>query len=278
MSAELNRNYKSISMDGYESPYFIGYTVRDTQEYLIEARFGAISDSSSDRKRVAYVEVRVGDYERDNTLDKEGQSYGEMTLMQADVRLPVDDDMNAIRRALWLLTDQRYKEALTAYHRVKGSRVYREEDSAGAFSKEKPAVYQSEGAMPAFDKSHWETIARELSALLMTGDSVLDGSVEVTVQAEIRYQVNSEGTQLITRKNVVGIHLTATTLAEDGAVLDYGINHYAPSPEQLPSMAVLKQSAVDVREHLTALREAPTLAPLHGASDLDAQSGGRLVP
>ena len=276
MEEELSRNHQAISMEGYESPYFIGYTVRDTQESFIQARFGALTESTRERKRVAYVEVRVGDYQRDNTLDKEGQSYDEMSLMQADVRLPTDNDLPAIRRALWLLTDQRYKEALTAYHRVKGSRVYRKEDSAGAFSREEPVKHMSEGKIRLLDEKKWSGVARQLSAVLMDGEGILDGSVEITHQIEVRYQVNSEGTRLMTQKNLIGVHITASTLAEDGSVLDYGINHYAPGAEQLPNLGALTESAVEVRAHLVALRKAPTLAPYTGPAILMPRAAGVL--
>ncbi len=96
MTAELNRAYTSLGKvpvapslasagadtkggDGADTsqppataekllpPYFLSYTVRDTNFVSIRAMYGALAESSAGRTRTADVQVRVGDPKLDNT-------------------------------------------------------------------------------------------------------------------------------------------------------------------------------------------------------------------
>ena len=169
MQQELDRNQNNLKLEGFEGPYFMSYRVKDSTSEQLSARFGGIVIDSRDRVRNAYVEVRVGNYAMDNSRDKEGMSYGEMTLYQAESSLPLDEDSNAIRRALWLLTDQHYKQALTAYQRVRGASVYREGPDSGSFTREKAEVDLSQEVLPSPSLREWKVDAARWSRELVEG-------------------------------------------------------------------------------------------------------------
>lgn len=276
MSAELARNMEGLRLDGYANPYFIGYTITDHSEARIQARYGAVTERESERNRLAYVEVRVGDYSRDNTEDREGASYAEMNLAQAEIQVSLDDDENSIRTALWLLTDQRYKEALTAYHRVRGARVYRADTSAGSFTQEEAVHSKTEVKVPVFETQEWEKRLRNLSGQLAASPGIQDSWVEVTLKTDVRYQTNSEGTELLTQNTWAGFHVYVMALAEDGSLLEHGANHYARSQEGLPSQREMERIVEEVKSHLKALRKAPTLPPYTGPAILMPRAAGVL--
>src|SRR5262245_47139654 len=69
MVQELERSMKRLKLPTYESPYFIAYTVRDYDVVDMNGRLGALYTDSRTRTRQAYVEVRVGGYQFDNTAD-----------------------------------------------------------------------------------------------------------------------------------------------------------------------------------------------------------------
>ena len=152
MQQELDRNQNNLKLEGFEGPYFMSYRVKDSTSEQLSARFGGIVIDSRDRVRNAYVEVRVGNYAMDNSRDKEGMSYGEMTLYQAESSLPLDEDSNAIR-GLWLLTDQHYKQALTAYQRVRGHRCI--ERSRFGLVHSGMEVDLSQGTAPPYENGKW---------------------------------------------------------------------------------------------------------------------------
>ena len=114
MQAELSRAMARLRLKGYEAPYFIAYAVRDYQQRGVGGRFGAPVDKSSSHTRQAWAEVRVGDYEFDNTSsDRELQfDLGDSDTWDPPTEAPLDDDPTALRGTLWLLTDAKYKKAL----------------------------------------------------------------------------------------------------------------------------------------------------------------------
>src|SRR5687768_4762575 len=69
MVAELERSMARLRLPGFEAPYFVAYTVRESDTVDLSARFGAVVNDDRTRSRQAYVEVRVGDYRFDNTAD-----------------------------------------------------------------------------------------------------------------------------------------------------------------------------------------------------------------
>jgi len=75
MHSELQRALARLRLKGYEAPYFIAYSVRDYEQHAISSRFGAVVTHSSGRSRQAYVEVRVGDYQLDNTSNDREMAF-----------------------------------------------------------------------------------------------------------------------------------------------------------------------------------------------------------
>ena len=94
-------------------PYFLSYSVSDADLVSIRAQYGALVDSSSNRLRVADIQVRLGDPKLDNT---HGSHRGSAVN---SLELPLVDDRQALARTLWLATNTGYSNALDNYLRVK---------------------------------------------------------------------------------------------------------------------------------------------------------------
>src|SRR5260370_37954569 len=71
MSTELHRNQAELKLQGHEPPYFIGYQVKQGEQYEIAARYGALFQNDFNRDRKLYVQERVGSYEFDNSIGKD---------------------------------------------------------------------------------------------------------------------------------------------------------------------------------------------------------------
>ena len=218
MQQELDRNQNNLKLEGFEGPYFMSYRVKDSTSEQLSARFGGIVIDSRDRVRNAYVEVRV-EITQWTTPRQRRMSYGEMTLYQAESSLPLDEDSNAIRRALWLLTDQHYKQALTAYQRVRGASVYREGPDSGSFTREKAEVDLSQEVLPSPSLREWKVDAARWSRELVEGGEILDGTVDMSVDSEIRYFVSSDGAKIVTQKQLIGVHVYGVALTKRAIAL-----------------------------------------------------------
>ena len=73
---EVKRTMDVFRQKGNPGPYFIGYEVNDIQNVEVEASLGATRNSTSQHSRLLDIDVRVGDYQYDNTHQIRGQRGG----------------------------------------------------------------------------------------------------------------------------------------------------------------------------------------------------------
>ena len=280
MRAELDRNQKQLKLNSHEAPYFISYQVKDYDQREVSARFGAIFTDGAWRDRQVYVDVRVGNYEFDNSIDQ-GMDFSfssKGTSYVARKSAPLDDDALALRSSLWLITDEKYKAALFDYLKKKGENVYTVEDPKRphSFSREEPQSYVQKPLPFSFARERWVKLARSLSETFNAHPEIFDSEVRVTGDKVVRYFVSSEGGRIVTEENLYGLHVTAVTRADDGQLLTNSRDYYAPLESQLPAdEAVFTESKKMVKE-LLALRAAPAIDPYTGPAILEPEAAGVL--
>ena len=85
-----------------EKPYFIEYRLDDIASYEALANFGALTREETSHQRIVRVTVRIGSYAADNSSARGDGSLG---------LAPTDNNPQALRYALWLATDEAYKNA-----------------------------------------------------------------------------------------------------------------------------------------------------------------------
>ena len=198
LQSELQRNFQILKKQ--ESPaYFIAYTVHDSHSAILEASIGALQRSDESHNRFATVEVRVGDYFLDNTHPVRGDNRAPSPRV-SQIALPLTDEEKPIRLALWRATDRTFKQASEALTRVKTNVAakVKEEDPAPDFSREDPQTYNGEPASYSLDTKAWEGRLRRISAPFADDPLVFRSEVSLSVEANNRYYVNSEGSQVAT--------------------------------------------------------------------------------
>jgi predicted Zn-dependent protease len=191
---------------------------------------------------------------------------------------PLEDDPQALRTALWLLTDEKYKEALSSWFRKRARDVYRPEEPerAPSFTREPPQRHVDPPLPFSFDRARWAAVARELSALSRGHPAVFEFAVKVSADRQARWFTSSEGTALVTEEVLYGVHVQALARAEDGQLLENGRDFYARAEDGLPSLGHLRAEAKRVLEELEALRRAPVLDPYSGPAILAPEATGVL--
>ena len=280
MSAELERNQKTLKLNGHEPPYFISYQLKDDAAVELVAKYGALFQDESRHDRRLYVDVRVGSYEFDNSLDEsmdfnfslKGTSYIVPKVG------PIDDDPVALRTALWLVTDERYKAALFNYLKKKGEGVYTVEDPKrpGSFSREKAESYVQPAQQFTFDRARWLRVSRELSSRFNAVPQLFDSEVRIGAGKTVRWFVSTEGTRIVTEQTLYGFHVSAVTRAPDGQLLDDSRDFYAPVEGQMPGDVQLGKAVQEVIDELLALRAAPAVDPYTGPALLESDAAGVL--
>src|SRR5262245_55509261 len=110
---EMKRAMDVLKQKGNPALYFIGYEVIDIRSLDVDASLGALRNSSGQHSRFLDIDVRVGDYQYDDTHQIRGQRGGfGGGNFNYPVAMPLDDDLDALKSVVWLETDRRYKTAV----------------------------------------------------------------------------------------------------------------------------------------------------------------------
>src|SRR5207253_11448665 len=219
MADELERAHKSLQLRGHEAPYFVSYAVRGVDTEEIGAKYGAVFIDRHRRDKRLQVDVRVGSYQVDNTGSPEMFEFeGSESGYSAGREAPLDDDPAALRNSLWLLTDETYKKALSAFLKKKGKQVYRPDDpeTPPSFSREQPQVSVDPPATFSFDRARWNRELREQTQRLGAHPELFDSHVRVSVDHEEREFASTEGARLVTERVIYALHVQAWARAPDG--------------------------------------------------------------
>lgn len=280
MVTEMSRNQQQLKLQGHEPPYFMSYQLKDFEQHVLTARYGALFLNDSSRDRRLLVDVRVGSYEFDSSVPEE-LDYAfttKGTSFYARPDGPIDDSSLALRTSLWLLTDERYKSALFQFLKKKGEDVYAAEDPKRppSFSREKPTTFVQPPVSLPFDRERWGRVVRELSGRFTAHPEILDSDVRLTADKVTRIFVSTEGTRIITEDTIYGIHITAQSRAEDGQLLDNMRVFYAPTEVGMPSEKELTEAVHSLISELLALRKAPAIDPYTGPAILAPVAAGVL--
>jgi predicted Zn-dependent protease len=279
MGQELERTAARLRIDGYGPPYFVGFQVREVSSAEIVGRSGALVTDVSRRDRRLAVDLRVGTYELDSSGGDEVMVIGgDAPPWNAPREAPLDDDPAALRQALWLVADERYKEALSSYFRKQSRDVYRPDDPgrAPSFTRETPVHHVGPPRPLTLDADRWRQAARQVSAVFRDHPHVFDSLVRITADRQVRWLATSEGTRLITEQRLYAVHLLASARAPDGQLLEGGRDFYAADQAGLPDAAALRRSALAVADELKALMAAPAIDPYTGPAILEPEAAGVL--
>ncbi len=276
MTDELNRSMKSLQIENMEKPYYIEYTITDNRDLKIEAVFGAVTGSRENHNRSLRVGLRVGDYQLDNTA-----FMGSRSMFGSRVRntggVVKENDYDAIRRDIWLITDRVYKSVL---EQLAAKKAFVENQAQTEdipdFSKEKKVKDIAPTVTMKVDRGKWEGIVKNFSALLRKFPSIHDSGVEMQVRVKNNYYVNSEGTVFRRPETLVFLVAHASTQASDGMNLKHYIPFYAPTVDGLPKEKEMAAGIRKMAEELTALAKAPVLEEYIGPVLFTGQASAEL--
>jgi TldD protein len=274
LQSELSRNVDVLKRQPVPA-YYAAYALHDSRSTQILASFGAIDRSDENRQRFATVEVRVGDYQLDNTHPIRGDARANSPRL-VQVSLPLTDDEKPIRLALWRATDRSYKQASEALTRVRTNVAAKvqDENPAPDFSREETQDHSESRASYSLDTAAWEARLRRVSAVFSEDPLVLRSQVSLTVDADNRYYINSEGSQIVTGGVTCRIFIQGVTKAEDGMELPLYTSYFATSPDGLPAEHQLAAEARAMVDLLAQLRTAPLVEPFSGPAILSGRAAG----
>ena len=271
LQAELDRSMQTF---GHEDPaaYYMGYTITDTQRADVSGSNGALLNSNETRNRWLEVSVRAGGYKFDDT-HKVGER--QQTSASPGALVPVDDDVDVLRRAVWLETEEQYRAAAEAYIKIKAGKevkVDSAENSAPDFSREKPHTYFAAPVSFSLDRKPWEEKVRAYTRTFRDSAAIINSIVTFTAQAQNVYQVTSEGTELQFGQIRYRLELFIQGKAPDGMDIERYYNFDWVNPTDAPDDKAVAAAQATMRKELEGLVAAPINEPSVGPALLTGRA------
>jgi predicted Zn-dependent protease len=273
MEDELARSMKDLHMgDDEPRPYFIGYTISDLDQATTSATLGAVTTAYAYQGRLLRTEIRVGDANFDNS-NFEGGAHVEA--------VPIEDDYAALRRELWLRSDEAYKTAVETLARKRsaesGQAAAEEDDGIGDFSAQAAAHVEVPFTASTNDPEALRDTVRKLSLVLASFPEIYGSHVSGTAAVVRRRLATSEGSWVDDSQRTVRIEVVADTQADDGMKLRSFVPFSALETAGLPPLAEMEKAVRAMAKELVASRKAPIATSGAGAVLFEGQAAAQIV-
>jgi TldD protein len=279
MKAELERSKTALKLDKTDLPYYVEYSVTDLDQYTAQATFGAIRMDQRARARLVRAVVRLGDYKQDSYF-----RHGEGSV---DL-LPVDDNAEALRHVLWLVTDRAYKQAASALTQKQAvlKQFESEQQSADDFSRERAEQYLSDPAQLTIDLAPWREMLRTVSGMYRSDPQLESWEASAVFKVQTQYFVNSEGSAIRRSQPLYMFAFEGSTQAKDGMDLERSHAYVVADAKELPTAEQVRKDATEMLATLKELRDAavveddyrgPVLFAADAANDLINDIVGRNI-
>ena len=276
LEAELEVASRKLKIPGEEPPYFVSYLLRQKDHFEVWARFGALYGQKKNQGLICYAEVRVGDYELDQTFDGGLNNFNaEESNFWADNH-PLDGNRDVLRYSLRLLTEDKYREALEGYYKKKSYLV-----GGGAYSrkipnfyKDKPRVFSESIKKFNPNVNDWADLIVPLSEKFRSYPFLRSSFVEFSGDHIRTYYFNTEGSKIITDQIFFRLELHALVLDEKNHLIKRQKTYHFLTEDKVPSLDTLHQGIDSLALGLKKLQKAPLMEPHHGPVLLGPEASG----
>jgi predicted Zn-dependent protease len=273
--AELSRSLDQFRKQPLP-PYYLSYEIVETESVDVSGTFGMLRHSGEGLRRQAYIDVRVGDYNLDNTRQVRGDRLSYFLNAFSQVEIPIQDDPDAIRAVLWYQTDKKYKQALEQLTTVRTNNQVKiaQEDKSADWSREE-AENTVEAIVPIkVDRKAWEEKVRKYTIPFQKYGDIYEANASLSANRETRWFVSSDGSAIQTSQTYYRLFVSAFTKADDGMELPRYESFFAFTPEGLPNDAAVLKTVDKMIADLKALKAAPTVDPYTGPAILSGRASG----
>jgi TldD protein len=255
MSDEMGRTMKELQIPNEPRPHRVVYAITDTELASAAATFGASMGVATRRWRTLRVEVRVGDRNFDS-----GNFVENVFSSDFPTPLPREDDPLALRRELWLRTDEAFKRAVDAIGKKRAAEKAQSKSAEEApfdFADAKPAQGSSGEAGDKLDPDGLAKVASALSLIFRDYPGIhssMAGGEHVLVRQRL---LTSDGSWKDERRAYAELAVNAETQADDGMRLWSWSTFQGTSIQGLPPLAEMTRTVKAMAADLTAARKAP---------------------
>jgi predicted Zn-dependent protease len=266
VAEEMNRQLQELEIPGAPKPYSISYKITEVDVNDVAATLGQTTSRRNRHFVNLEARVRVGSpsFDNGNFVVPDGSELDGT----AAANLPLEATPRIARRAVWLVTDQAYKEALIQLRaKIEARRAGGASRPADvpAWTKEKPVVSDDPVLVPALESlDELEARAKKLSAVFREQPGLRDSRVAVTSYLERRWYLNTEGTSVTDTRRASGVVIAVSGQAADGQLLGNYFLRYGHTAKDLPSDKELETESKRLADSVVVLAKAPMLEKYSG--------------
>lgn len=277
LSEEIDREKTELSKQKIP-PYYIDYRVDETILINLSTSFGSLVADSRNKSRVLTTNVKVGDYNFDNTHEFKGDySLSERNEVYSSL-LPVEDEPDAIKQTLWRATDQAYKNALSAYAGLlnrKGNKS--QSDDPDDFSKEEAYIYYEEpvdNETISFDREKWINRLKDYSKITGNDSTIFHCEATLRVILQRQYFISTEGSSIVQNAAYCQLQFMISIQHEKGTILPLQKSYTAFYPNNLPPHETVLEDINLMYDELLAMRTSKLAEPYAGPAILSPAATG----
>ena len=241
----------------------------------MSAMLGSAFAPSRNRLRPVRALIRVGTPQFDNTNSIFSDFYSGSRFDSGS--LPLDNDLAALRHALWLSLDRAYKTASEAIGRKQAA-------VRGITSNENlPDFWPSPGKLllddvrpVRVDEDAWKARVKGLSAVFLAYPEITSSSVEYQFSGGTSYVMTSDGTTVRVPDQVAMLTVRAARQTPDGTMVYDGLCHASLDPAQFLADAEIHRSVDGIANNVAALANAPVGESYTGPVLFDGAAGAQI--
>jgi hypothetical protein len=260
LNDEMTRSLERLRLEEHGPPYFVSFAVEDVQSNTVAASFGAVVSRNEWRNRLLVVDLRVGTRELDQTnFLGDPRSFRSMAPGRRETSLPLDEDYDAIRNAVWKTVDGAYKDALEAFSKKRSVLKTRNiEELLPDLAEDESFVLVTTPLPTRTDENLWTKRVRSLSAIFRDHPGIQSSRVAWSDLQGSRTYLDSDGFCHRVPIGYSRLVVNASTQAEDGTRLDDWEDFVARSAGDLPPLEEVEAAARAMASDLEARRSAET--------------------
>ncbi len=274
---EMDRSMSLLKIKGHDGPYFLSYTVKDKDFVRIAASFGAIDSRNTERERDLNVDLRVGNYDLDNTRFSDAGLFSALMggRQSRGEDITIDNDYKVLRQAVWTETDDAYKGAI---EKLEAKKAFLQQNIV----KDRPADFSKEPVVTSFDQpvkvqcdaDKWANTTRQLSAIFKDYSKVDQSVVLFGLDTLNRWFLNSEGTKTFAARPEYCIISTASARADDGTTVSDAEVFVGRTEAELPTQAEMEKKLRAMGDRLTQAIKAPLVEDYTGPILFEGDAAG----
>lgn len=259
MQDEMDRSKKELILPNSPAPFFVAYTVGETQYISVSSSLGAIlSTKESPKERMHSVNLYVGDNNFSSDYSYSGNGVLSPNFTSRD------DNYDQLKRNFWQTSDVAYKLAVEVYNSkkngIKTATLTDEEKTLpDMLPLTKVEVYTP--VVPAFnfDKKSYEDLSKNLSKEFAKYPVIFDSRVEIDGIETVYYYQSTEGSKIKEPVSYVAVTIKGKVRNTKGQIINDRETIYAKSFDKLPASEVLTAKVNEFSNKLVALQGAASM-------------------